>query len=282
MPSISAKNQARCSTQRRPPAGTNAGVMAVPGPAWYLQSEFRPAVIAGLVLTLSGIAHAIGGMASAETWSGSVSWRKPALFGLSSGATLLSLVWVLAQLPPRTRDGRASTLLAATLVGEVSLITFQFWRGSPSHFNRATPIDAAIELLMALLILLATLGIVGIWLRLRELSTKSVSRSLAIRAGMAYLVLSCGLGFVAAAAGEWNLSQGLPPETWGRAGVLKFPHGAALHAIQVLPAIDVILSRWPDRRRVTGLWIAITMQGLFLLYAVGQTLLGRARFDFAI
>lgn len=35
--------------------------------------------------------------------------------------------------------------------------------------------------------------------------------------------------------GEINIANGRSPETWGRGGVLKYPDGAALHAIQTLP-----------------------------------------------
>ena len=63
--------------------------------------------------------------------------------------------------------------------------------------------------------------------------------------------------------------------------MLKFPHGAALHAVQWLP-----LLAWAARRAGVALeartrLVAWSAAGSGLLggYALAQTLLGRARFD---
>ncbi len=79
--------------------------------------------------------------------------------------------------------------------------------------------------------------------------------------------------------GQWNLNHGKPYEVWGQAGVLKFPHGIALHAIQLLPLCAWLL-QWlrvsSAERVIQGL---IAAQWFLVLYALKQTLQGRSRVD---
>jgi hypothetical protein len=169
--------------------------------------------------------------------------------------------------------------MSVGLLLEVGLITLQHWRGVPSHFNRATPFDAMVESTMLGLILLVTAGIAWLCWRSNDLPPTTESRAIAIRAGLWFLLVACGLGLFATIAGERNLAAGHSPETWGRAGVLKYPHGAALHAIQLLPLLSAVL----DRFRVTGsaaiLRAAVIVQSLFLVHSFWQTLSGRSRTD---
>ncbi len=69
------------------------------------------------------------------------------------------------------------------------------------------------------------------------------SCAIALRGGLWLLTLSCGLGIMVTITGELNLAAGKRPEVWGPAGVLKYPHGAALHAIQTLPILSWLLHK---------------------------------------
>ena len=240
-------------------------------------AQFRLSLLMGGILLASGICHLLMmGMTGAE-WSGPVSLRKPALFGISAGMTVWSIAWVLTQLAPRRGDARFATALSGGLLLEVGLITLQQWRGVPSHFNRATALDALVEAIMLGLIFLVTVGIAWLCWRARWLMPMPASRAIAIRAGLWFLLISCGLGFLTTLAGEVNLAAGLPPEVWGRAGVLKYPHGAALHAIQTLPLLSALLQRFRVPAAARILRGAVVVQGLFLAHALWQTLSGRAR-----
>lgn len=69
-------------------------------------------------------------------WSGSVSWRKPIVFGLSIGLLLMTVGWILDRLPDRPRlAGTIAWTLGVSSTIEVGLITVQAWRGEASHFN---------------------------------------------------------------------------------------------------------------------------------------------------
>jgi hypothetical protein len=242
-------------------------------------SAFRPALWLGTALFLSGIFHLTLLWVTGAAWEGALSPRKPGLFGISAGMTVWSVAWLLTQLNAWRYDRGLASLFAASLFAEVALITLQYWRGVPSHFNHATPLDATIEAVMFVLIVFATLCVAVLCWRSNRLPAMDPGLKIAIRAGLWLLLISCGLGFVATVAGEMNVARGIPPEVWGHAGVLKYPHGAALHAIQVLPLLAWLLQWLRSRYAVWLLWAAVGSQVLFLEHALWQTASGRSRFD---
>jgi hypothetical protein len=189
------------------------------------------------------------------------------------------MAWLMTQLRPRRLDRFLANALAIGLFVEVTLITIQYWRGVASHFNRATSIDAAIEFTMYGLILLVSCGIIYLTLRTIRLRDIDPAMVIAIRGGMWLLALSCGLGIATSVLGEISISAGRSYELWGRAGVLKFPHGVALHAIQMLPAIAWMTRILDLRHAVRVVQSVFISQVLFLVYAVRQTSKGLDRFD---
>jgi hypothetical protein len=251
-------------------------------PEWCRERRGRPLAVAGTLLVASGLAHLAVWAALGGPWEGPVTWRKPILFGISGGLTCWSLGWVWAALPWRRGDGHLAWATAAALVVEVALIDLQRWRGAASHFNRDTPFDSAAYDVMTWLILGVTLVIGDLTVRCLVSAVRlPPDMLLAARAGLGLLAISCLLGIWAGAAGETRRAAGLPPETYHAAGVLKFPHGAALHALQSLP-----LLAWAARRvgvatrgRVRLVAAAAVGNALFGCYAFAQTLLGRSRFD---
>lgn len=228
----------------------------------------------------SGILHLVWMAFTGADWDGPLSLRKPALFGVSAGLTVWSIAWVLTKLHPHRLDPWIACAMAGGLLLEVGLITLQQWRGVASHFNRSTTFDASIEAIMLGLILLVTTGI--IWLTLRSLGLPPMdgSTAIALRGGLWLLTLSCGLGMMITILGELNLAAGKLPEVWGPAGVLKYPHGAALHAIQTLPILAWLLHVLRVSNAAWLVHAALWSQVLFLAHAFWQTIHGRARLDF--
>lgn len=242
-------------------------------------AEFQPALWMGAILFGSGLLHLSWMALTGAEWSGPVSLRKSGLFGVSAGLTAWSIVWVLTRLHPRPFDRLTSSAIAGSLLLEVGLITMQQWRGVPSHFNRATTFDAVVETIMLGLILFVTAGIIWLTLRSVRLPPTDDSTRIALRGGLWLLTLSCVLGILITTLGETNLRAGRSPEIWGTAGVLKYPHGAALHAIQTLPLLAWALRKL---RVANAAWLvraALWSQVLFLVFALRQTFDGRARFD---
>lgn len=242
-------------------------------------SKWRLVLWIGAALFASGLFHLGWAVITGADWSGPVSLRKPALFGLSAGVTVWSIVWVLSRLVPQRNDRLFALGLSSGLLVEVGLITLQYWRGVPSHFNRTTTVDATIESIMLGLIVLVTIGIAYLCWRSRRILPISEAEVVALRAGLWLLLVSCGLGLVITVAGEVNLRNGQPPEVWGRAGVLKYPHGATLHAIQTLPLLAILLNRLRIRHAANLLRATVAAHVVFLGHALWQTMNGRGRTD---
>jgi hypothetical protein len=253
-----------------------------PPASWWGDRRAWPLAASGAVLIVSGLVHGLIWCLLGGPWEGPVTWRKPILFGVSGGLTAVSLGWVWARLPCRVGDTPLAWAAAAALTVEVALIDLQRWRGVASHFNRTTPVDSAIYDIMGWLIVFVTLVIIDLTIRgFIQPLTAPADMVLAIRAGLVFLVLSCLLGIWVGMHGELRLEQGLAPETFGAAGVPKFPHGAVIHAIQWLPLLAwaARCNRSPVHTRQ---WLVASASGgtaCLLITALMQTLAGRSRFD---
>jgi hypothetical protein len=241
---------------------------------------FRVVFWVGFALCVSGLAHLAIYVILGASWHGPLSLRKPILFGISGGLTTWSIGWLMTQLRPMKYDRFLINTVAIALLVEVGLITMQYWRGVASHFNHKTNVDATIEFSMLALILVASFAIV--YLSVRTLWLRNgiePAMATAIRGGMWLLSLSCGLGMATSVLGEVSISQGSSYEVWGKAGVLKFPHGVALHAIQLLPFVAWLARVLKVTNSVSIVRSALASQIVFLVYAVWQTSQGRDRFD---
>jgi hypothetical protein len=129
------------------------------------------------------------------------------------------------------------------------------------------------------LILFATAGIAWLCWRSRQLQPMAESSAVAIRAGLWFLLLSCGLGFLVTILGAVNVANGRPPELWGPAGVLKYPHGVVLHAIQTLPLLSLLMEKLRVSHAAQLVRAEVASHAHFLIHALWQTVAGRTRFD---
>ena len=236
---------------------------------------------AGILLLSSGLIHTLVWLSLGGSLEGDISWRKPILFGFSTGATMLSLGWVTGQLARRKGDALLLSGFSIVMLTEVFLITLQQWRGVPSHFNRATPLDATILFWIEGLIVFATIVIAYLtWRCFGKLAGSDAIR-LSIRSGMAMLLFACLLGFLIVAIGNQQLQSGKNPGVFGAAGVMKFPHGMPIHAIQYFPLLVWILHKFgvAPASRLRTVKFAVASVSLFTVYSLLQTFTGRARFD---
>lgn len=245
---------------------------------WFSMNGYWSVVCA---MIASGLIHIPLFVLGNLEWEDPVSFRKAILFGISTGVTLASLLWVFKKLSPWKEDGMLQAALSWSLAIEVFLITLQTWRGVPSHFNTAGWLNNAIEIGMLLMISVASLIILLLaWRFWREFSKPSIAPMLAaIWHGLNLLVVSVLIGYGITIAGKILLWNGLAPEVIPPGGVLKFSHGAGLHAIQALPFIAWITSRGPVSTSFAAVrWGAWAYYG-FLVFAIEQTLRGRERFQ---
>ena len=107
--------------------------------------SYDPLKWSGILLIVSGLVHIPIWLADGSSWEGSVSWRKPILFGISTGMTLWSLSWLEKNLNRRWLDSVVGWIVSVSLVVEVALITLQRWRGTASHFNHTTTFDEIVD-----------------------------------------------------------------------------------------------------------------------------------------
>ena len=240
----------------------------------------EPLKWSGILLIILGLIHIPIWLADGSSWEGSVSWRKPILFGISTGMTLWSLGWLAKNLKRSRLDSTIGWIVSVSLVLEVALITLQRWRGTASHFNHATTIDEVIDFSMLGLICIAFLGICYFGVRCFGKLKLDADYRFALRAGMGFLVVSCLIGFVISIYGYERIAEGLSPEKVGKAGVLKFPHGIAIHALQMLPLAAWVMRRIaiPLPKRVSVVrWLtgSFVLQIVFASYQTIQRLRSR-------
>jgi hypothetical protein len=238
----------------------------------------RLLIVTGLALVASGLFHSAVYLAQgAGSLSGPVTWRKPIEFGISGGLMALSLAAVLGRLPRTGWLAWPIAIGASFFVPETALITMQQWRGVPSHFNFATNFDAAVFALMGFFIAVVSLAIVVITVWTFTSLRGPASSAVAIRAGMVLLTVGQVLGFAIIGNGTAvdDLSRA---SIFGVAGELKIPHGVALHGLQVLGVLALLLDRsmLAEPRRLALAVLATAGYALALAASIIHTLDGRA------
>ena len=234
----------------------------------------RICLVVGAALIGSGLAHLALLVAGDGPWSGPVSWRKPATFGLSFGLTLLTVVWVSGYLP--LSDRRRRLLLAVFAVDccvEVGAITLQAWRHVPSHVNRETPFDSAVSTVLAvggavLVVVLCLLAVAAFR------APVAPSMRLALRAGFVTLVIGLLSGAVMIARGVLAVNGGDQQRAYEVVGFLKPVHGVSLHGVLVLPALAWLLTRtgWDESRRTRIVAVGVVGYGLAIVAALAYSL----------
>jgi hypothetical protein len=183
-------------------------------------------------LVLSGLFHLGVQVVDGGAWAGPVSWRKPVVFGLSLGLLNLTLAWILGAFSLGVRSAWA--IVAALGVGSVAetfLISLQRWRGVASHFNDATSFDGAVWMAMGMMIALVVVATSVLLIRSLGPLNTTPSRAMAIRAGLALLLVGYVVGGFMMLAGPAG------------ARALASTHAMALHGIQVLLLADVLVGR---------------------------------------
>lgn len=227
---------------------------------------------AGL-LVASGLFHLGVYAVDGGPWQGPVSWRKPVVFGLSFGITLATITWITTFLRPgRVVGWLVVGLYSLASLAEVFLISMQAWRGVPSHFNEATVFDESVFSMMGLLVsVIAVLTVVvAVWSWVRIEAPPSLA--LAIRLGLLLMLVSNGVGAQMIAEGG---------NTFGAAGALKVPHAVTLHALQVLPALALVLlaGRSTEMRRVRVVELGAAGYVVLIGSTMVQTYAGRGPLD---
>jgi hypothetical protein len=258
----------------------------------------RPLTIVGTLMLAAAALFAAAMAVDGRTITGAPAWLKPFKFAVSTAIYSLTLAWVFTWLPgwPRVRRivGRTT---ATVFVLEVVIIAAQAWRGTTSHFNVGTPLDASLFFVMGAAIFAQTLSSVAVAVALWRQTLHDPAMMWALRFGMVITIAGAMTGPLmtrpteaqladARAGGRMTVSgahtvggpdggPGLPVTGWSREhGDIRVPHFVGLHALQVLPLFGFALrrGRYADGRAGQAM-IALAMSyavlfGLLLVNAL--------------
>jgi len=233
--------------------------------------RMRPLETMGAVMLATFAATLIGIFVDPRVITGAPAWLKPAKFAISVSIYSFTLVWLLGFIRNRPRLVRnIVNLTTISLAGEMFAIITQAARGTTSHFNVATPFDAALWYLMgAFITLLWTMNLLAAIALLRQ-RMPDEAFAWSLRLGLLIALAGMAEGFVMAALGAHSVGvpdggPGIPILGWSTVGGdLRAAHFLGLHALQAMPLLG-----WVVRRRKDGLmlvWTAgLSYFGLVLL-----------------
>lgn len=223
------------------------------------------AMLGGFVLTAGLLA------ADPRTIAGAPAWLKPAKFAISTAIYSLTLAWMFRYLGewPRVRKVVSMTTVLVFLI-EIPIIDLQAWRGTTSHFNVSTPLNAALFTAMGIGIVIQTIVSIVLAVALWRQRFADEPMGWALRAGLTLTITGALTGGVmtrptsaqlaevrqthrVTAAGAHTVGApdggpGLPGTGWStQHGDLRVPHFVGLHAVQALALFAVAI-----RRRARG------------------------------
>lgn len=232
----------------------------------------RACYLVAALLVLSGLVHLGILIGTGDDWTGPVSWRKPATFGLSFGLTLATVTWVSGFVPVSARARRRLLVaFAAACVAEVVMITLQRWRGLPSHFIPAGSPGAALNGVVgagaaAGAVVLVVVSVVLTVAAFRPDPDRPAHLRLAVRAGLLSFLLALAIGVVMLARGLVLTRAGDVTAAFAFSGGLKPGHAATMHGILVLPLLARVLDLGGRDERFRTAVVRVACAG-YLLFA---------------
>jgi hypothetical protein len=259
----------------------------------------RPLTGSGLFLLALLVPMAFGLLLDPREIGGAPAWLKPAKFALSLGVYSLTVAWVFTFLPdwPRSRRivGRMTAVVALV---EVAIIALQAARGTTSHFNVGTPVDATLFSIMGLAIFAQTAASVAVAVALWRQRFADRAFGWALRLGMTLTIVGALTGGLMTRPTEAQLAEanasgritlagahtvgapdggpGLPITGWStQHGDLRVAHFVGLHALQVLPILTLVTFRGRgERARLRLTLAAVAVYVLVFVTLLAQALRG--------
>ena len=260
---------------------TTVPVGPAPKPSPFYTMTIVAVVLSALSVMWAFVDHRMVGDAAV--------WGKPLKFGISFAVLFGTIAWVEALLSQKVRNGWPMRIVAwimgIAFIAEMAYITYQGARAEASHFNVSTPFHEFMYTTVmgaGAVALVACCGVIGWIVR----SDKQASLGASLREGI-WLGFLLSFVLTMIVAMYMSMRDGhhvgvhgegaptLPLFGWSRAtGDLRPAHFLALHAMQVLPAIGVLLDRHAKTKGVQKMRIAAGAYSILTLIIFGQALLG--------
>jgi hypothetical protein len=205
----------------------------------------------------------IGLFADPRILTGVPIWLKPFKFACSFVLYAWTLAWLLSVLPRRSRPAEwAGVVIVGVAVIELAIIVTQVIRGTTSHYNATTPLNATLWSAMGTSIMVLFLAHLVIAVAALRQRIPDRAAAYAIRLGLLISLAGMLTGFtmtsrqtgIEGIAGAHSVGlpdggPGMPLTGWSTVGGdLRIGHFVGLHALQVLPFLAYALTRWAGDR----------------------------------
>ncbi|MGR6319809.1 hypothetical protein Q2K19_26845 [Micromonospora soli] len=255
----------------------------------------RPLMLFVSAMALLAVVSAVGVLADPRILTGVPIWLKPLKFSVSFVLYGTTLAWMLSLLPRRSRTAeRAGTVIVAMSVVEMVVIVGQVLRGTTSHYNETTPMNTALWQTMgaAIMVLFVAHVVIGVVVLRQPIADRTGRYAVGLGLGLTLLGMLAAVPMVAGAetgiegvAGAHSVGvpdggPGLPLVGWSTTGGdLRIGHFVGLHALQALPILAILLTRWgtrlDERTRVRLLVVAGAAYGALTVLVTWQALRGQ-------
>lgn len=226
-----------------------------------------PLTVTGLLMLPVLAIAAVGLITDPRVIMGAPVWLKPAKFALSIAVYVFTLAWVFTFIPDFKRTRRvAGWATAILLVLEMIIIAVQAARGTTSHFNFSTPLNATLFSVMGVAIVVQTVTSIAVAAALWRQEFEDQALGWALRLGTIMMIVGAFSGglmtrptadqLAAARAGQampviGAHTVGAPDGGPGISGIgwstehgdLRVPHFVGLHSLQALLLIAFGLRR---------------------------------------
>jgi hypothetical protein len=236
------------------------------------------------VLTITGWIHValLAGMLVVSPFDsrlvmGINPWIKPMKFAISITIYVWTVAWLLAYLRAPSWTKRIITWgISISMITEIVCITAQASRGTTSHYNVSSALDAVIFSIMGSMIALnSALALVLLILFCRRRYEVPSPLLWGIRSGLIIFLAASAIGGVMIAQGSHAVGvkdggPGLPFVNWStRGGDLRAAHFLGLHALQVLPLAGFLIGR--NKKWAIGQKTAyvLALSGVYALLLAG-------------
>ncbi|RKN47753.1 hypothetical protein [Micromonospora endolithica] len=257
----------------------------------------RPLMVLVAAMAVLAVVTAVGVVADPRVLTGAPIWLKPFKFAVSFVLYGLTLAWMLSLLPRRSRVAEwAGTVVVAMALAEMVVIVGQVLRGTTSHYNDTTPLNAALWATMgiAIMVLFAAHLLIAIVLLRRPAADRVARYAVGLGLGLSLLGMLAAVPMVLPAqepgiegiAGAHSVGvpdggPGLPLVGWSTTGGdLRIGHFVGLHALQALPILAILLNRFlrnrlDQRTRVRLVVVAGVAYGVLTVLLTWQALRGQ-------
>lgn len=220
-------------------------------------------------------------------------WSKPIKFQVSLILLYVTLLWLLPLIDARTRGGLVSrvttVVLAVATTLEIVYITLQAARGTASHFNTATPMEAMLYQLMGIgAVAIVVAAFIFGYLILRHGRTGTgdglrLGAAMGLMLGAVLTLVTAGILGSGEIAGPGHWVGGVRSDAgglfllgWSRTGGdLRVPHFFATHIMQALPLLGLLLDRFRPQAVRGGLAIGVVLSVAIVVATLIQAISGR-------